>query len=274
MTQQYFFLLRALFQEIHFVFSSPVYDSITYMTIGANRSLCTITELYVYHLIQYRNSRRYLYSTISPLYHFSFVTKLFFSGTPSPVECRIGTIRSVVGAASQDDCSPCPPGQYCSEPGRSTPSGDCLEGYYCPDDAKITSPQPTEYQCPAGSSCGNGTADPSPCDAGTYQPNVKETVCLPCEIGHYCPSNSSSPVVCPAGNYCPAESPYPRPCENGFYGNGTGLQAPDDCSPCITGSYCTNGIITGKHKFWIKQAIRGRSYTINLILLIFFNESY
>lgn len=81
--------------------------------------------------------------------------------------CPPGTIRNVPGAASEDDCYPCPAGFYCDRSGLTAPTGVCDERFYCPDFAKISSPQPTDYQCPAGFYCGNATAMPEACPPGT-----------------------------------------------------------------------------------------------------------
>ena len=55
---------------------------------------------------------------------------------------------------------------YCGATNLTSPSGICSEGYYCPSDAAIDSPQPTNYQCPRGYFCLNETADPEPCPPG------------------------------------------------------------------------------------------------------------
>ncbi len=41
------------------------------------------------------------------------------------------------------------------------------------------------------------------CNAGTFQPSVGKTSCLPCPVGYICPdSGISSPIPCPAGSVC------------------------------------------------------------------------
>lgn len=46
-----------------------------------------------------------------------------------------------IGAASIDMCQLCVPGQYCGEPGLSSPSGPCSPGYYCAQGSHTPTPQ-------------------------------------------------------------------------------------------------------------------------------------
>ena len=54
------------------------------------------------------------------------------------------------GGSSVGSCSPCTGGYYCAVPGLSAPTGLCLEGYYCPDEANVTTATPALYICPPG----------------------------------------------------------------------------------------------------------------------------
>lgn len=58
---------------------------------------------------------------------------------------------------------------------------DCLQGYYCPDQAS------TEVTlCPAGSYCPEGTDVPELCPAGTYSPSpgiYNQSHCIACDAG-------------------------------------------------------------------------------------------
>jgi len=111
--------------------------------------------------------------------------------------------------------------------------------------------------CMPGFWCAAGSALPTPCAAGTYQPHANQasaSACLPCPPGAYCPQNSSTPSVCAAGtyqpyaskevvgdclactagNYCPQNSSVPTPCAAGtFLGTSGGAS----CSPCSAGTY-------------------------------------
>lgn len=46
-----------------------------------------------------------------------------------------------IGAASVVMCQSCTPGQYCAEPGLSSPSGPCSPGYYCIQGSHTPTPQ-------------------------------------------------------------------------------------------------------------------------------------
>lgn len=77
-------------------------------------------------------------------------------------------ISYIVAGKTVDDCTVCDAGMYCAGTNLTAPSGICGEGYYCPSDAAIRSPQPTNYQCPKGYFCLNETADPEPCPPGEH----------------------------------------------------------------------------------------------------------
>ncbi|XP_038634726.1 uncharacterized protein LOC119954022 [Scyliorhinus canicula] len=156
---------------------------------------------------------------------------------------------------------PCDGGKYCSNPGLTMPSGECLAGYYC--DAAST--QPDQHICPAGLYCPRGTAIPVPCPPGTYgnsSRNCEESDCQlclggqycdgpgndvpdgPCSRGFYCPPGQSSPrpilFVCPVSFYCPEGTSIPLPCKGGSYQANEGQES---CDPCPAGFFCrlTNG---------------------------------
>lgn len=57
---------------------------------------------------------------------------------------------SLLGAESEDDCSPCTGGSYCETEGLSTPTGLCAPGYYCPSNDTISARDPNGYLCPIG----------------------------------------------------------------------------------------------------------------------------
>ncbi|KAL8434920.1 hypothetical protein ACSSS7_002807 [Eimeria intestinalis] len=65
------------------------------------------------------------------------------------VPCPAGTYLPYTGAASKDECKPCPYGMYCGETGLEEPQGPCDAGYYCPPG----STRPTAEQCSAGHYC-------------------------------------------------------------------------------------------------------------------------
>ncbi|WAR26197.1 hypothetical protein MAR_011901 [Mya arenaria] len=131
-------------------------------------------------------------------------------------------------SGTQNDGEPCPIGRkYCGGEALTEPTGPCAEWYYCPaaDDIGDASPL-TGYLCPAGSICPANTADPIPCDPGTYQENVGKFECDACPAGYYCLSNTS--FGCPDAVL-----------EWDLNDASTNLEKPVDCSACIAGKYCT-----------------------------------
>ena len=50
------------------------------------------------------------------------------------------------------DCWPCTSGYFCANPGQSSASAFCNQGFYCPGSANVTVPDPLEFICPAGQS--------------------------------------------------------------------------------------------------------------------------
>ncbi|XP_056230180.1 uncharacterized protein LOC130167724 [Seriola aureovittata] len=72
-------------------------------------------------------------------------------GTPLPLPCPRGTIRSSLGGATVEACQLCPPGHYCHQRGRAEPSGQCAEGYYCPGGQ--SSERPKQHVCSVGHYC-------------------------------------------------------------------------------------------------------------------------
>ncbi|GCC23266.1 hypothetical protein chiPu_0001660 [Chiloscyllium punctatum] len=58
---------------------------------------------------------------------------------------------------------PCDLGQYCGQPGLSSPTGPCVAGFLCDGKASVMNPKP----CPAGYYCPEGTTYSKPCPPGT-----------------------------------------------------------------------------------------------------------
>ena len=91
-------------------------------------------------------------------------------------------------------------------------------------------------ECPEGTYCPAGTADPIGCEAGTYNDLPRQASCRPCVPGFYCPANSTTYLntPCPKGAYCPlgTESAYQYECPAGTFNNATMGDDPYDCIPC------------------------------------------
>ena len=149
-------------------------------------------------------------------------------------------------------------GYVCQELGLPFPQDLCPQGYYCgagtstldPSDAVSTKPIP----CQAGVFCLAGVASPlsvewiptQPWGSSHSQPCNEGTYCLEgayqlsgsglCFPGHYCPANSSYPVVTPLGSYSPNDGAIsPSLCFPGSYAPIVGQF---DCLPCPSGYTC------------------------------------
>lgn len=121
-------------------------------------------------------------------------------GSGFPVNCPKGMYGSAPQLTSLNDCTFCPPGQYCDSPGLTAPSGNCEPGYYCSNASEEAAPVGMAYGdiCPAGSYCEEGSHQPTACDAGTYQPfsgRTNITACLDCDPGSYCNATGQAQVT-------------------------------------------------------------------------------
>ena len=90
-------------------------------------------------------------------------------GTTDPEPCPVGTRMPALGAASNDSCIPCAPGQH--------------------------QPLAGEEEC-------------LPCAAGSFSPDVGLAACDPCPRGGYCEEAGAATRMvwepCPAGSFNPA----------------------------------------------------------------------
>ncbi len=105
----------------------------------------------------------------------------------------------------------CPP-EYCQQANSSSvknkcpdPNGDACKalkkkGYTCPSKDVCKNGCPDKYPCPPGYKCpGGGNTYPEPCGKGFYQGEVQKTSCNECNIGHYCPSETTvEQTKCPS----------------------------------------------------------------------------
>ena len=132
--------------------------------------------------------------------------------------CPDGTTGQISGLSSAEQCTPCPPGEYCEAGG--TVTGTCTAGFYCRGgnvsptpvaeacNASETATGFCSGQCPLGHFCLGGTTAPTPCGVGKYLPTLggaKANDCLSCEAGMWCGSSGLAAVSgpCDGGYYCP-----------------------------------------------------------------------
>ena len=169
------------------------------------------------------------------------------NGTINATMCPAGTLGKHQGLKALNECAPCDPGKFCADPGQSVPTGDCSQGYYCPDFAEIMVKTPSTFACPSGHYCLNGTGVPIGCPPGTFQPSSGRWYCNECTAGSYCAGNTSLLQPCPPYSYCPNGTITPITCPNGTYTDIgiTGLVSQDSCQPCPRGKFCQNGRPSG-----------------------------
>ncbi|KAM8904697.1 uncharacterized protein AB9W97_008232 isoform 6-T6 [Spinachia spinachia] len=159
------------------------------------------------------------------------------AGTPLPRSCPIGTIKSFLGGSTVGDCQMCPPGHYCHQRGIAEPSGQCAEGYYCPEGQ--SSQRPQQHVCSPGHYCEKGSVRQKACLPGSYQLRQGSSRCETCPAGFYCRDQGVTyPLPCDRGFYCPSGSANKQPCPAGTYGNMSGLVEEWQCSKCDPGMYC------------------------------------
>jgi hypothetical protein len=138
----------------------------------------------------------------------------------------------------------------------TSPTGDCLAGYYCVSGSDRANPLmlndtqcPTGtvhpiigHQCPAGHYCPIGSEYPIGCPAGSYQDLTNQNHCKACPLGHYCYANTSdyTPNICPGGYYCELNTTdtYQYPCPPGTFNNLTQQHSIAACESCTQGMYC------------------------------------
>lgn len=63
----------------------------------------------------------------------------------------VSYLSGFIGGSKAEDCQLCPPGHYCHQRGAAEPSGQCAEGYYCPEGQ--TSERPQQHVCSVGHYC-------------------------------------------------------------------------------------------------------------------------
>lgn len=166
-------------------------------------------------------------------------------GAQLSIPCPSGTIGNFSGLTDGSECTPCPPGYYCSTPGLLEPTGPCSPGYYCDGGADRPNPSHGGDICPSGFFCPQSTHIPIACPTGTYLPregahNISDCISCPtgffcnssglqipsgaCEAGYFCTMGAStaSPTdiltgdICPLGSFCIRESSLPLLCPDWY----------------------------------------------------------
>ncbi|KAG7455700.1 SCO-spondin-like isoform X1, partial [Solea senegalensis] len=158
-------------------------------------------------------------------------------GAPLPVPCPLGTFKGSLGGSTVEACQVCLPGHYCHQSGKAEPSGQCAEGYYCPEGQSSAKPQ--HHMCSEGHYCEKGSVRQTACLPGSYQLRQGQSKCEACPPGFYCHHQGMThPALCERGFYCPSGSANQLPCPAGTYGNTSGLLEEWQCSTCDPGMYC------------------------------------
>ncbi|KAH0623289.1 hypothetical protein JD844_031443 [Phrynosoma platyrhinos] len=158
------------------------------------------------------------------------------SGSSQPELCPEGTYSNKKGLTALQECNPCRAGFYCAARGQTAPSGHCEAGFYCWSRAVSPSlAQSACRECPPGMFCNQ---------TGMVEP-------LTCPKGHYCPAQSTLPLLCPVFIFfCFPQGTYSdilggtgiaicKLCPAGMYCSKSGLMAPE--GPCQPGYYCLQG---------------------------------
>ncbi|XP_030833488.1 proprotein convertase subtilisin/kexin type 5 isoform X2 [Strongylocentrotus purpuratus] len=87
--------------------------------------------------------------------------------------CPLGSFSSSTGLANETQCTQCTAGHYCDMVNVTTVADDCDAGFYCSrsgSDARQPSESSRGYAgvCPEGYYCIQGTGEPEPCPASTF----------------------------------------------------------------------------------------------------------
>ncbi|KAG8141531.1 hypothetical protein E2320_007142, partial [Naja naja] len=141
---------------------------------------CTVASLAWWHLKDFASQTGPPFGGLCPAGHYCP------AGTKDPREmpCPVGTWNEQKGGQDSTWCRLCPPGYFCSSPGRVSPTGPCapvkndlmqlisplFSGFYCRGGTRAARPMDrvTGDLCPEGHFCPVGSAVPSPCRDGEY----------------------------------------------------------------------------------------------------------
>lgn len=141
------------------------------------------------------------------------------------LHCPEGTFNPFPGSTAIESCQSCPAGVVCISAGiarvDNSTSTPCPSGYYCP--AGTSRASKADFPCPAGSYCFSGTA------------SLAQAIQNVCPEGRFCPigtsaqeggdKNCSVPTTCSLGllcqtrYYCPAGTEEMKECPPGTVSN-------------------------------------------------------
>jgi len=116
-----------------------------------------------------------------------------YAKTRSPSPCPSGTYVGKPGAATLEECLPCPEGFACPE-ATAWPQ-PCQNGTYCPAGSGSAT------ECRPGTYCPALAREPSVSPAAFYQPQRAADFYSHCPNGTYCIKGASAPTTCPAGHF-------------------------------------------------------------------------
>jgi hypothetical protein len=158
-------------------------------------------------------------------------------GSIIPTACPAGSYNTQMGAVSISDCTSCSPGYYCEGTGNIFPTGQCLDGYYCTGGSSTS----TQFMSEPGYFSIAGASNQSACSPGSYNMDNRQSFCLSCPKGFYCPVSGMSTYeayLCNTGHYCPSGTINPLKCPSGTFSNATGNVNVTECTSCTAGYYC------------------------------------
>ena len=158
-----------------------------------------------------------------------------FQNDTASVPCPAGTFNANTRRTNSTSCMPCAAGKFSTVAGRGS-CNECPRGHYCNATAQIACPVGTFNAHTGSFSIGNCTK----CPGGRYSsdPGATSDGCIVCEEGQFCLPGSSSTTNCHVGHYCPRESSAPILCDPGAVNTATGSVSVEACTLCEAGNRC------------------------------------
>ena len=177
-------------------------------------------------------------------------------GSEYPTPCPPGTYNTESGRSEPTFCFEIDNGRYISTEGTNDPDAAsvCDDGFYCQLGAKTARPNDTYTNgrpCTKGHMCIEGNQIACGVNEATFQNNDGQFDCTICPEGYSCSSNVGLPIptACAAGSFCNEGVANPANCPVGYFNPHEYQSEVSSCFPCLPGSVCddTNvGRINGK----------------------------